>query len=327
MKKTIYIFSSGTLQRKDNSLILINKNGKSYIPIEVVNDIYVFGEITLNSKLLNFLSQKNILVHFYNYYGYYSGTYIPKENKISGNILVKQVEHYLDSEKRLYIAKEIIEAASFNIFRNLRYYNSRKENIETYINEINYLRNKISEQKDISQLMGIEGNIREVYYSSWDNIVDFSFEKRTKRPPENIVNTLISFINSIIYTTTISEIYKTYLNPSISYLHEPGERRFSLSLDISEIFKPLIGDRLIFLLLNKKIITEKDFEKDLNGLYLKDKARKKILEMYDERLKKTIMHKNLHKKVSYRYLIRLECYKLIKHLLEEKNYEGFTLWW
>ncbi|WGS65315.1 type I-B CRISPR-associated endonuclease Cas1b [Marinitoga aeolica] len=327
MKKTIYIFSSGTLQRKDNSLILINKNGKSYIPIEVVDDIYVFGEITLNSKLLNFLSQKNILVHFYNYYGYYSGTYIPKENKISGNILVKQVEHYLNHEKRLYIAKKIIEAASFNIFRNLRYYNSRKENIETYINEINYLRNKISEQKDISQLMGIEGNIREVYYSSWDNIVDFSFEKRTKRPPENIVNTLISFINSIIYTTTISEIYKTYLNPSISYLHEPGERRFSLSLDISEIFKPLIGDRLIFLLLNKKIITEKDFEKDLNGLYLKDKARKKILEMYDERLKKTIMHKTLHKKVSYRYLIRLECYKLIKHLLEEKSYEGFTLWW
>ncbi|KAF2955467.1 type I-B CRISPR-associated endonuclease Cas1b [Marinitoga sp. 38H-ov] len=327
MKKTIYIFSSGNLQRKDNSLILINKNGKSYIPIEVVNDIYIFGEISLNSKLLDFLSQKNILIHFYNYYGYYSGTYIPKENKISGYILIKQVEHYLNYEKRLYIAKKIMEAASFNIFRNLRYYNSRKENIEIYINKINFLRDKINKQKDISQLMGIEGNIREVYYSSWDKIIDFSFEKRTKRPPENIVNTLISFINSIIYTTTISEIYKTYLNPAISYLHEPGVRRFSLSLDISEIFKPLIGDRLIFQLLNKKIITENDFEKDLNGLYLKEKARKKILEKYDERLKKTIMHKVLNKKVSYRYLIRLECYKLIKHLLEEKEYEGFTLWW
>ncbi|WP_129409295.1 type I-B CRISPR-associated endonuclease Cas1b [Marinitoga lauensis] len=327
MKRSIYIFSSGKLQRKDNSLILINKNGKSYIPIEVVDDIYVFSEIALNSKLLDFLSQKNILVHFFNYYGYYSGSYIPKEKQISGKILIKQVEYYLDNMKRLYLAKKIIEAASFNIFRNLRYYNSRKENLKTYINEITYLRKKIEAQNNISQLMGIEGNIRETYYMSWENIIDHPLEKRIKRPPDNIVNTLISFINSLIYTTTLSEIYKTYLNPTISYLHEPGERRFSLSLDVSEIFKPLIGDRLIFLLLNKKIIGEKDFVKELNGLYLKENARKTILKMYDEKLKNTIMHKSLNKKVSYKYLIRLECYKLIKHILGEKNYEGFMLWW
>ena len=142
-----------------------------------------------------------------------------------------------------------------------------------------------------------------------------------------MINSLISFINSLFYTTTVSEIYHTQLSPLISYLHEPGERRFSLSLDVSEVFKPLIVDRLIFSLLNKNQIKEDDFEKELNYLYLKDKAKRLILEEYDNRLKKTIRHKVLNKDVSYRYLIRLELYKLVKHLLGEKDYEGFKIWW
>jgi len=88
-----------------------------------------------------------------------------------------------------------------------------------------------------------------------------------------MINSLISFVNSLIYTTVLSEIYKTQLNPTISYLHEPGVKRFSLCLDIAEIFKPLIGDRMIFSLLNKNQITEDDFEEDSNYLYLKESAK------------------------------------------------------
>lgn len=70
-------------------------------------------------------------------------------------------------------------------------------------------------------------------------------------PPDNMINSLISFVNTLIYTKVLSEIYHTQLNPTISYLHEPGVRRFSLSLDIAEVFKPLIGDRLIFTVKSK----------------------------------------------------------------------------
>lgn len=83
-------------------------------------------------------------------------------------------------------------------------------------------------------------------------------------PPDNMINSLISFVNTLIYTKVLSEIYHTQLNPTISYLHEPGVRRFSLSLDIAEVFKPLIGDRVIFSLLNRKQITEDSFTKELN---------------------------------------------------------------
>ncbi len=136
--------------------------------------------------------------------------------------------------------------------------------------QIGSLSNKLEYGQTINEIMGIEGNIRKIYYSTWNDIVkqDINFKKRVKRPPDNMINTLISFINSLIYTTTLGEIYKTQLNPTVSFLHEPGTKRFSLSLDISEIFKPLIGDRMIFSLLNKNQITEDDFEKESNFFYI-----------------------------------------------------------
>lgn len=141
------------------------------------------------------------------------------------------------------------------------------------------------------------------------------------------IKNLISFINSLIYTTVLSEIYKTQLNPTISYLHEPGVSRFSLSLDIAEIFKPLIADRLIFSLLNKNQITDKHFSEELNYLHITEKGSKIILTEYDKILRRTINHKDIGRKVSYRYLMRLECYKIIKHLYEDKEYEAFVIWW
>ena len=142
-----------------------------------------------------------------------------------------------------------------------------------------------------------------------------------------MINSLISFVNSLIYAKTLSEIYHTQLDPTISYLHEPRFRRYSLCLDISEVFKPLIGDRLIFSLLNKNQITEKSFTKELNFLHLKKEASRLIVTEFEKRMKQTIMHKELGKKISYQYLIRLEAYKLIKHLIGEKEYEGFRIWW
>lgn len=137
--------------------------------------------------------------------------------------------------------------------------------------DINSLRAGLSEVKSVQELMGIEGNIRKRYYAAWSVIInqEIEFDKRVMHPPDNMINSLISFVNSLVYTRTLSEIYHTQLNPTISYLHEPGVRRYSLCLDISEVFKPLIGDRLIFSLLNRKQITENSFTKELNYLHLK----------------------------------------------------------
>ena len=195
--------------------------------------------------------------------------------------------------------------------------------------EIDGLRKKILKTASVEELMGVEGNIRKQYYAAWNEIVnqEIQFEKRVLHPPDNMINSLISFVNSLIYSKVLSEIYHTQLNPTISYLHEPGFRRYSLSLDIAEVFKPLIGDRLIFSLLNRNQITENSFTKELNFLHLKKEASKLIVNEFESRMKKTIMHKELGRQVSYQYLMRLEAYKLIKHIIGEKEYEGFRIWW
>ena len=330
MKQSFYVYNNGDLKRKDNTLRFTSYEGqKRDIPIEKISDIYVMSEMSFNTPFISYISQYGITMHFFNYYNYYVGSYYPKESLLAGQLLIKQVEHYQDYEKRLTLAKKFIEAAADNIYRNLRYYKAREKDVLGAMQEIDYLRRQLSKAETIEELMGIEGNIRKTYYSAWNEIVnqEIKFEKRVMHPPDNMINSLISFVNSLIYAKTLSEVYHTQLNPTISYLHQPGARRFSLCLDLSEIFKPLIADRLIFSLLNRRQITENSFTKEFNFLHLKKEASQLIVTELEARLKKTIMHRDLGRQVSYQYLIRLEAYKLIKHLIGEKEYEGFRIWW
>lgn len=150
---------------------------------------------------------------------------------------------------------------------------------------------------------------------------------RTRQPPSNEVNAMISFGNSMCYTLCLDMIYHTQLNPTISFLHEPGYRRFSLALDIAEIFKPVIVDRMIFSLMNKRVIQKSDFDHQLHSCLLKPDGRKKVVKAWDEKLNETIRHRSLGRNVSYKHLVKLECYKLVKHFLNMEVYKPFKAWW
>ncbi len=334
MERDYYIFKSGRLERKDNTLYFetTDENGqliKKPIPVEAVNSIYLMGEIDLNTRLLDFLAQNNIVLHNFNYYGYYSGSYYPREYLNSGFLLVKQVEHYKNKNLRLKIAKEIVSSAAHNIKNNLKHYQKQNKKVDNAIFDIENYESKIYSVNDIPELMAIEGHIREIYYQTFNEILKLQdeFTKRVKNPPDNPINCLISFGNSLVYTTVLSEIYHTHLNPTISFLHEPGTRRFSLSLDLAEIFKPILSDKVTFKLINNQMIKPEHFEERLNFCYLKEEGRKLYIREFDERLQTTIEHRELKRKVSYRHLIRLECYKLTKHILGEKEYKAFKAWW
>ena len=329
MRRNYYLLKSGRLRRKENTLYLETDQEKIPIPVANVEAIYAFGELDVNSKLLVFLSQNRIPMHFFNYYGFYSGSFYPREYLSSGLLLVKQVEHYLGKEKRLEIAKEIIRSASHNILKNLAHYLKHGKDVSGAIGAIERERDLIDGTSGIQELMGIEGRIRDYYYQSFNTILreGFEFERRVRRPPDNMINCLISFGNSLLYSNVLSEIYHTQLNPTISYLHEPSERRFSLSLDLSEIFKPILVDRTIFKLVNNRMLGQEDFLDELNFCYLNNRGRRVFLAKWDEKLRTTIKHPSLKRKVSYQRLIRLECYKLIKHLLDDKPYEAFRAWW
>lgn len=321
LRKNYYILSEGILKRKENTLYFVNNKGKKPIPINKIYSIYAYGQITFSSQVMSLLAKKGIPIHFFNYYGFYNGSYYPRETLLSGDLLVRQAEYYLNQSKRLELAKLFVEGAANNILKVLSYYK-----IE---NDVNEILKELTKTNKITEIMNVEGRIRSEYYSKFDEILpeEFKMEGRSRQPPKNMINSLISFGNSMMYSTVLTEIYNTQLNPTISYLHEPFERRFSLSLDLSEIFKPIFVDRLIFYLVNKRMITKKDFNQDLNCCLLNDSGRNKFIKEYNKRLEKTIKHKDLSKKVSYQRLIRLEAYKLKKHILGIKKYNPFVIWW
>lgn len=327
MGRDYYIFSNGRIKRKDNTIYFEDEAGvKKAIPIEDVERLHLFGEIDLNTKFLNYIPKYSILISIYNYYGFYSGTYYSKKKNVSGILLVNQSKAYLQKAKRLKIAKVFIDSAFHHMLRNLRRHSAvPKEILDNIIRE----RENMNNSNTIEELMGAEGRGRKKYYEAFNYFLkdDFYFESRQKRPPTDPLNALISFGNSMMYTTTLGEIYKTQLDPTISYLHEPSTKRFSLSLDIAEIFKPLIVDSIIFTLINKNMISKKDFIIEEGLCYLNEAGKKKFIREYENKLSITIKHRSLNRKVSYRALIKLECYKLIKCVLEDEEYKALKAWW
>lgn len=334
MKKSYYLFNPGRMSRKDNTLKFtpVDEAGTElpakYIPVESVDNLYCFGSLDGNSALYNFLGKEQISVHFFDYYEHYTGSFMPKEYLLAGKMVIAQANAHSAPKKRIVIARKLVEGAAFNMLKNLRYYNNREKDLEGCIERIERLIESISLCDDVATLMGIEGNIRNCYYDAFAIIInDFEMGNRMKRPPSNEVNALISFVNSMSYTLCLDMIYHTQLNPTISFLHEPGVRRFSLALDIAEIFKPILADRLIFSMLNKKMIQRSDFDFQVNGCYLKESGRKKVIKAWDEKLNETIRHRSLGRNVSYKHLVKLECYKLVKHILHIEDYKPFKAWW
>ena len=396
--KNYYLLSNGRLRRTDNSLIMESADGgKKQIPVEDVYSLYLYGEVDVNTKALTFLSTKRIPLHVFNYYGFYSGSYYPREFLHSGHLLVHQVAHYADMPRRLILVRELVRASAHSILRNIAYYENRRKGLpdsgsdKEPIGEIGAegplepsvpkdaeleavidafgsveatdslaasdpemdpfepnvvfeenttgltqirativrLAGLIDKQERVNDLRGIEGKIRERYYQAWQEILtgEWAFDRRVRRPPDNEVNALISFGNSVLYTVCLSEIYRTQLTPTISYLHEPGVRRFSLALDLSEIFKPLLVDRAIFRLLNSGQLKPEHFERNLGSCYLTDVGKRLFLGALNDRLETTIKHRRLGRSVSYRHMIRLECYKLIRHLTDVEPYHAFRAWW
>lgn len=334
MKKTYYLFNPGRLSRKDNTLKFtpIDEDGTEkkpkYLPVEGVSNLFCFGSLDANSAMYNFLGKNQISVHFFDYYEHYTGSFQPKEYLLAGKMQIEQTKHYQSAKKRQIIAKQFVKGATFNIQKNLKYYQNRDRDVQAYLDRIQEFEKLIEPTQNIETLMGIEGNIRHTYYGAFDEIIkNFKMEGRSKQPPKNEVNALISFGNMMCYTLCLDQIYHSQLNPTISFLHEPGYRRYSLALDLAEIFKPILVDRTIFKVLNKKQLQAKDFNVKVNRVVLKESGKKVFIKTFEDRLNETIKHRALKKHVSYKHLVKLECYKLSKHILGINNYKPFKIWW
>lgn len=329
-KRSIYIFSSGELKRQDNTIWLIGDNEKKTVPVETIDDLNVFGEVTLNKRVLEFLTKQRIPIHFFNQYDYYIGSYYPREHLNSGYLTLQQAAFYLDPLRRLDLARRFVDGAMANMLKALSYYARRGKGLNEQINRIGDLRSQAANVSTIDELFASEGNARRLYYDAWNAIIDddyFAFTGREKRPPGNPINALISFGNSILYGKALSALYQTQLDPRIGFLHATNQRSFSLNLDLAEIFKPILVDRVIFELVNHRRLNQQHFGKELDGCFLTEVGRKIFIEAFENKLATTIQHRTLHRKVANRELIRLECYKLYRHFIGEDPYKPYIALW
>lgn len=329
-KDNHHIFADGDLRRNEGTLRIDTLDGETkYLPVESIDSLYLHGQVTFNTRTLGLLNEHGVPIHVFGWKDYYRGSYLPKRSHVSGNTVVEQVRAYDDADRRLSIAQDLTAASIHNMRVNLQYYNQRSHEFSTAINELAALKTRAREETDIDSLRGVEAMARKHYYRCFDDILRNPFEltRREYNPPSNEANALLSFLNAMTYTTCVSAIRKTALDPSIGYMHEPGERRFTLSLDIADIFKPILADRVMFRLINRQQLSLDDFESELDGCLLTEDGRMTVLQEYEQTLDETVEHPRLSRHVSYKTLVQTDVYSLKKHVLTDEPYHPTERWW
>ncbi len=315
MAETYYLINSGTLEKSGDSVTFVNKNEKINIPIETINEILIYGNVTFTTPVLKLLSSKNIPVFLYSRHGWYISSIYPENFLESGFVLTHQANFYNDINLRMELAQKFVVGAAKNMRRTIQ---------RLKLGHLNLPLKEIENSKTVSELMGIEGNIHIKYLELLDRKLpnDFKIVSRTRQPPMNYINSMMSYLYSVLYGIVAAEIFSTHLSPEISFLHEPGERRSSLSLDVAEIFRPIFCDRTILKLINLKMMKKTDFT-DNNGVFLNDICKRKILEEFESKLRETVYSSSLKRKVSNKFLIRIELYKIEKQIMENKTYKPY----
>ncbi|MEM3291109.1 MAG: type I-B CRISPR-associated endonuclease Cas1b [Candidatus Micrarchaeaceae archaeon] len=317
---TFYLTQNGSLERERNTLVFIGKDFKRYIPVKNVSEIIITSKVSLSSWALDYLGKIGIIVHLLDEDGYYRSTLIPMNRNELGSLTVKQAIAYSD-DRRAIIASEMVEGIRYNIIRNLRYYNKE----DKLRDSIERIKGYSISKDNINSILGTEGNIWSEYYATFKYIYKGheSFQRKF-RPPTDDLNAMISFGNSLLYGSVLTNLIISGLNPSISFLHEPSERSFSLALDVADIFKPVIVERLVSQLVNTNVINQDDFESRGEGIYLNERGRQKFVSAYRDRMEATVKYGSRY--LSYSGLILEECYKLRRAIEENEKYKSFRMW-
>lgn len=314
MKENYYILGNGNLKADEKVFRFDSKDGMKRLPVENIRSINIYGGANITSGSLNLASKYNININLFGYYGNYIGSFWPKESYFSGDLTIKQAELFMDSNKRLELCNILVRGIQKDMKSFFKNTNIDTTPLDVTLNGDN-----------ITHLMLSEGRLRKQYYKLLDELLpdDFKIEERVKHPPNNFGNTLISFGNSRLYAEFVTQCRYVSLNPTISFYHSPESSRYSLPLDISEVFKPYLVDKFILKIIKKEIIKTTDFHKEGNGLLLNDNGRKKFLQEWEKWLSEAYFYDKLKRSVSNRELLKIELYKLIKHYMGIEMYKPF----
>lgn len=325
VNKEYHIVQSGILNKKDYSLLFENTDEKHHIPVEATEQLDLYNEVVITSNVINTLSRENVRLAFYDKYGNLLGYYVPERFVQDTNTLLIQCENYC-SKNRILMARKCEIASVHNMRANVRYYCKHKKG---FLKEcIDFLTDgikRINESATVEQMMLEEARCRQKYYQAFRYFITkegYEFERRTKRPPMDRINALISFGNTLLYNRIQQFIWRTALDSRIGVVHAANRRHYSLNLDFADIFKPIIVDRVIFTLINKGMIDEDCFVTNLDSsVYLSGRGKKLFIEAFQTKMYSKL--KQDGKQFTYNQIIEREIWNYQAYVREEKKYQPY----
>ncbi len=315
MREHVYLVSSGIVYRDRNTLVVAGEE-KIVLPVKRIASLHIYGNVSVSSPTLSLLSKHGIPMYFFSKNYRYLGTFIPSEWRENGKVLLAQVKNYF--ERRLEIAKVFLESLRNSMLIFIK--NHYNPNIAREIRNID-----LGNAASIPELMGLESVMWKWFYGLLREELDFlNFDSRVYRPPKDNGNAVLSFVNSLLYGNVTHEIYNAGLFPSIGFLHEVDERKHALVLDVADIFKPLISAHV--LLVADRCLQPGDFQKVKSGVYLSKGGVKKIIDLFEGRIRTVVNVKKLRKAASIRTAIRSFCVHLRDCLVRGKKLEPYVPW-
>lgn len=312
MKKlleTLYITTpeSYLFERNGNICVAIGGTEKASVPISQVDSVVLFGKNTMSTALLSFCAQHDVTISFLSENGFFQGRMC---GPVSGNVLLRkrQYESLADTDFARTFAADLLFCKIRNSKSVLMRYaraasdETVKQGILASASDLTEIAKKLDCCTDIDSMRGIEGAAASIYFSHFDDLLSspkgYRFDVRSRRPPQNEVNAVLSFVYTLLSHDIRSSMETIGLDPAAGYLHTLRPGRSSFALDIMEELRAPLCDRMVISMFNKDQFRTQDFITDFGAVYLSEKGRRKVIEQWRARKRETIQHPFLKEKIS-----------------------------
>lgn len=324
---TLFVTTQGAYLAKEGETVVVKveKEVRLRAPVHTIGGIVCFGKVSCSSFLMGFCAEKGVAVSFLTEYGRFLAKV---QGPAAGNVLLRREQYRRadDTAVSANIARSVLTGKLVNSRAVLKRFlrdHSGKSNDGEISRVSKCIRSSLQQLQDefsLDVMRGIEGDSARIYFSVFDNLIisqkdDFSFNGRSRRPPLDKVNCLLSFLYTIVMHDIRSALETVGLDPAVGFLHKDRPGRYGLALDMMEEFRPFIADRLTLSLVNLSQVKNNGFDEKENGAVLmNDDTRKTVLTAYQKRKQDEIMHPFLKEKVTIGLLFHTQALLLARHL-------------
>lgn len=334
MERVLYVDSDGAAIKRTGERILVVLEGETIrdIPIIHVDQIVICGNVSLTTPAMQWLMNERVPVVFLSKYGRYQGALIPA---LSKNSLLRVAQHKAAADERfaLDVARRIVRGKLVNMrVTVLRRARRRKkdEKLSQTAARLSTAIKAVDSAGSLDELLGIEGSGTQAYFEVFGSFLKeemgFSFERRTRRPPTDPINALLSFAYTLLVSDMVSAIQTVGLDPYVGFYHQLRYGRPCLALDLMEEFRPTVADSVVLSLVNNGVVKQDDFYQASGGWFLKEAARKRFYAEYERRKSEKITHPVFGYKISFRQAMELQARILAKAIIGEiDRYEPLTV--